>query len=562
MQLRSAWSARRFHRAVAVAMLALLGLAGLPGPSPVRAQIDGDTFADPDYGYTLTWDGDVWSPSDDQSGDLVLESDLVQIFFQSGQFYDGDAVACRDDLVDRLPDDPTVESVEAADDLADAVAEDDGRAYATLRVEITPDGTDEPRTFAERIECRTVVAGEAVLAITWLAPIDDYDDAATQVADLLAALDVPTFQAPGDEIAGVDGDSYLDPAYGFGLRWDRDDWAPFDPVDATFGLSNAVSIISFDVLTDYGDDGAACVEGSLDALEESPALAEATTLGRDGDDVAGLDDQGWSYLAVDADFGGTAQFVAFRCIGLPGTDLTLRAVHSGPIDGYEEQADLAAPVFESLTLPGGTDEPAEAATPEAPESASPSSDGTPQPEEPAPGPDEDASPTPEAAATPSAEPEPSAPDVDLDTFDQPDGAWSLSYDPETWTTLDRALYATVDLALRDADGALTVTVDTLDSNGAAPADVLDGLVAVEIDGLAGDDTEIDEVGETEGTPEGGVSARYEIAGGDQGVRVIGLIVVPAGDDTMAVVRVFATAEEFTGAGGDLAGLLAGYDVGT
>lgn len=543
MQLRSAWSARRFHRAVAIATLALLGLAGLMGPSPVRAQIDGDTFADPDYGYTLTWDGDVWSPSDDQSGDLVLESDLVRIFFQSGQFYDGDAVACRDDLVERLPNDPMVESVEAADDLADAAAAEDGRAYATLRVEITPDGADEPQTFAERIECRTVVAGEAVLAITWLAPIDDYDDAATQVADLLATLDVPTFQAPGGDITGVDGDSYLDPQYGFGLSWDGDDWAPFDPVDAALGLSNAISIISFDVLTDYGDDGAACVEGSLDALEESPALAEVTTLERDGDDVTGLDDPGWSYLAVEADFGGTAQFVAFRCVGLPETDLTLRAVHSGPIDGYEEQADLAAPVFESLTLPGGTDEPAEAATPDAPdapESAAPSADATPEPEEPT--------------------PEPSAPDADRDTFDQPDGAWSLSYDPETWTTLDRALYATVDLALRDAGGAVTVTVDTLDSNGAAPADVLDGLVAVEIDGLAGDDTGIDEVGEIEGTPGDGVSARYEIASADQGARVVGLIVVPAGDGTVAVVRAFATAEDFAGAEDELADLLAGYDV--
>ena len=543
-------------RRPAVRLLSVLTIAALVGfgliaNHPATAQVEGDTYTNPTYRYQLQWDPDVWTVAEDGTGDLTLESDLVQLYLQSGQFYNGDATACRDDLVGRLPDDSAVTSSDPYDGEGQLDDELNGRAFATLRVDLAASDGQDARTVVERIDCRTLVAGEAVLAITWIAPVDDFTAAAEVTDDLLGGLVIPSFQAPGSSVDGVEGSTYTDPDFGFMLSWDGTDWFPFSPVDAVLGLNDETSLIAFDLPDGFAGDAAACVEGTLADLESSPGLVDASPIQRDGEDVAGLDDTGWSYATVDADYGGAEQFVEVRCAAIPGQDTTIRAVHSGPIGSYEAESDLAAPVFASLTVAeteNGRQRGTPVATPtgSGTPAATPAPNGTPQ----APGPDA----TP---GTPQATPA-LAGGTDLTTFAAEEGGWKVSYDAAVWTPLDPALYATVDLALR-ADVAV-VTFETVPADGSDPRAILDGIIETEIRPPAnagGDSQQLDDP--PTAPVDGAVSDAYsnQSAGGVSVVEAV--VVVPVEGDNAVVVRVYTSGDGYADARDAVNSLLEGFE---
>ncbi len=514
----------------ATLLLVSIGLPSVTGPNAV-AQADEASYINPTYGYQIAWEPDVWEIVEGGPGDLALTSDMGEIYFQSGQFYAGDATACRDDLVDRLPDEDNVLSSVPFEGDGEQSAETEGRAYSTLQVELDETDGQDARTVIERIDCRTVVAGEAVLAITWLASIADADQAVAAADDLLEALVIPSFQGSRAEIDGLAGGTYTDPDLGFALTWDESDWASFVPVDAIFGLNSAASLISFSLPADFGGDAAGCVETTLDDLGSSPGIVDVTPIQVDGEDVAGLDDAGWSYAAIDANYGGAEQFVEARCASIPGSEVVLRAIHSGPIESYDVEAELAAPVFASLTVEGdggagtvsgatpvATDAPEPAATPTAGE-------GTPVLGNP--------------AATPRPSDEP-APADDLDVFTSEDGGWSLAYDGTIWQPLDPAIYATVDLAIRG--GSSVVTFDTTPTDDRDIQEILDDLVQREIRNPAGDDQGVERI-EDVPVPSGdavGEGYRYRTPAGVE--AALGIIVIPIDGPSAVVVRVYVRAD--------------------
>ncbi len=518
--------------AVVSALITASGLTGVSGRA-AGAQGDENTYVNPTYGYQIDWDQDVWGVIEDGPGDVTLASDLVEIYFQSGQFYAGDATACRDDLVDRLPDDDTVLSSEPYEADGEQAGEADGRAFETLQVELDDTDDQDARTVVERIDCRTIVAGEAVLAITWLAPIDDATDATASAEALLDALVIPSFQGPGADVDGLDGGSYVDSDLGLSLDWDDAIWTSFVPVDAVFGLNSATSLISFSLPDDFDGDAAACVERSLDDLSSSPGIVDVTAIERDGAEVAGLDDAGWSYAAIDANYGGAEQFVEIRCAAIPGTDLTLRAVHSGPIGSYEGEADLAAPVFASLVVAGSAGGPDDNATPAADEptetAATPAvEEGTPVPNDP------DGTPEPSLEDTPAE---------DFEVFPFEAGGWSLAYDQSVWSPLDPALYTTVDLALGGETSV--VSFDTTATDGRAVDEVLADAVEVEIVGPAAEESDFEQIDDSPVPFENAVgdAYRYETAGGAE--AALAIVVVPVDVDTAVVVRIYGSAESLS-----------------
>lgn len=571
-------ASRRPSRTASVTVaVALTITAVLAGPR-VLAQVDGDTYTNPTYAYQVQWDADVWDVVNEASGDLTLESDVAEVYFQSGQFYDGDATACRDDLVERLPDEESVVSVVPFEGDGDLDGESEGRAYSTLEVVLEEDGDE--RTVVERIDCRTIVAGEAVLAITWLAPVDDLDVANEPIGDLLDSLVIPSFQDPDTGADGVDGDRYTDPDYGFSLAWDGGDWAPFVPVDALFGLNSGSSLISFDLPREFDGDPAQCVETSLDRLGSSAAIVEISPIEIDGEPVAGLDDAGWSYAAVDVDYGGTRQFVEIRCAAIPGEDVTLRAVHSGAIETYETEAGLGSDVFASLTVidaeptePGSDATPVADATPvvdepdgtPVPVAGTPVSDppaATPSPDAPA------ATPVPDPPSgtpvsegpggTPGATPVADVPDGDFSTFEPDDGDWLLVYDGGVWTPLDPAIYATVDLAL--GGESTVVTFDTVPSNGSSPQEIVDAIVSTEILAVTGDEDDVERLdappigafADAAGEAYGFVTA----SGADVAMAVIA---IPLSGETAVVIRGYAGPDGFGPAQDAFEDLLDGFE---
>ena len=506
-----------------VVVLSLALGASTQWHGPAAAQVEGTTYSNPTYGYSLSWDEPMWSVLDDASGDLALESDLVQIFLQSGQFYDGDAVACRDDLVRRLPNDASVESAEPFRDGEGLESDAPERAWSTLSVELAATDDDDARSIIERIECQTLVEGEAVLAITWLAPLDQAEGAIADAESLLEALIAPNFG--GDSVEGLGVDRYDDPAYGFTVGWDPDAWSAFVPVDTTLGLDSGVSLIAFDLPTGFDGDASACLTASVETLRESPGVDEIRALERDGEEVSGTDDAGWVHAAFEGDYGSSQRFVEIRCVALPDEGAVLRAVHSGPLPAWDDEAELAAPVFASLMLPGAGRMPGTERTP---------------------------------AATPglggAARTTPAATLADPVSF-APDGeSWTVTYDGTVFRPLDAGLYQTVDLALAGPELVVTFqTVATTDD----PTTILADRVADEVGDVGSDQTLAEP---PLGPVEGAVGAVYETSGPGGALVARGFVVVPVNDDAVVVIRVFGTPESYEAGSGELVTLVDGVAV--
>ena len=523
------------------------GLSTATAPDAL-AQADENSYVNPTYGYQIAWEPDVWEVVEGGSGDLALTSDLVEIYFQSGQFYAGDATACRDDLVDRLPDDDNVLSSAPFEGDGEQSEEVDGRAYSTLQVELDQTDGQDARTVVERIDCRTVVAGEAVLAITWLAPIAAAGDAVKVADQLLDALVITSFQGPGADVAGIQGGTYTDPELGFALSWDETDWTSFVPVDAIFGLNSTTSLISFSLPDDFDGDAATCVEMTLDDLGASPGVVDVTPIQIDGEDVAGLDDEGWSYAAIDANYGGVEQFVEVRCAAIPGSNVTLRAIHSGPIDSYEGEAVLAAPVFASLTVAdaggtGGADATPDASGDPVPAATPSAARGTPVPDE--------------TAATPESPND--SPSVDNGTtFTSEEGSWSLVYDGTVWQPLDPAIYATVDLALDG--GSSVVTFKTTPTDGLDVQEILDGLVEAEIVAPAESQQDVEQLDDPPVPSDGAVGAAYRYVTTGGAAAALGIVVFPISDGSVVVVRIYAAPDGLMADGAALQDLIDGLEI--
>ncbi len=516
---------RGLRRVVVLLMASVLTLGGLIGSSSATsAQVDGTTYIDPTYGYSLSWDDGVWSVSDDARGDLALESDLVQVFFQSGQFYDGDAVACRDDLVQRLPNDPTVETVEPFTDGDSLESDETTRAWSTLAVGLSGSDDEDEREVVERIECRTLVPGEAVLAITWLGSLDAASEVLEGAESLLDDLVTPSAgNASGD---GLEVDRFEDPDGGFLIEWDPDAWSAFAPVDATFGLDSSVSLITFDQPGDFQSNAEECLTSSVETFLDSPGLDEARALERDDQTDEDQDGTRWVSAAFEADYGASQRFVEIRCAALPAQDRVLRAVHSGPLDAWEAEAELAAPVFASLAT-GEAESPA----------------GTPESAD-----DPAGTPGPEGTREPT-------PDLELDepiTFEAASGEWQVTYDAAVYQPLDSGLYQTVDLAL--SGSGLVVTFSSIDT-GDDPEVILEDLVAVEI-GDTDEVTVIDQI--PTGTSDGLVGVAYVTGDQDGTATARAFVVIPVGGETLVIVRVFGTTAAFENAQTDLETLIGGF----
>ena len=357
--MRPRANATRMIAAVAAVVVLLMALAQVAG-WPAVAQVSGNSYTNPTYGYSLTWDDTVWTVDTNGTGDLTLTAGDLSVTLQSGQFYSGDATACRDDLLQKLPGADNVESVRPYNGGEGISGESNGRAFATSQVQLS--GSDGGQSqVVETIDCRTLVDGEAVLAIISTAPVSQFDAAYATIQTLLGTLSIPAF-ASANDVEGVSGSTYTDPTYGFQIAWDPSIWSYTRPVGGVLGLNDTQSVVNFDTPQEFAGDLGACIGGTRQTIQANPALQQLADLTINGDPVRGSDQSGWSYAAYSADYGGATRFVEVRCATIGDGDTVLRAVFTGPADAYAAEADRADPVFASLRLAGQAATPG-AATP-------------------------------------------------------------------------------------------------------------------------------------------------------------------------------------------------------
>ncbi len=250
---RSPLSLRTFPAMVALMLVLSLGWLVVPAPAAAQddeepfaeAGVSGNTYESPAFGYSLEWDDEIWQVEEAETSDdndfLYLTSDASDLYFESYERFDGDAVECRDNAVSSIEDDDRVTEFELLDE-----DDDDASAFATFSYVVTID--DEALPMTQSSECRVLVEGESVLQIDHLAPQDDFETESDLVADVLDTVVIPGAEAGDTEVAedeeadstpvagdtdDAEGEEEVEPAEATEETDDSEDEAIEDEADAT-----------------------------------------------------------------------------------------------------------------------------------------------------------------------------------------------------------------------------------------------------------------------------------------------------------------------------------------
>lgn len=172
--------------------------------------IDGNTYISPTYGYSIEWDEDLWAPDyvlvREADRDVLVLGRLLSgssghrfgdlVYFEAYDAFDGDPEDCLAASSVETPwgesafGTPTVYDVEPyKDENGDVVAGvEDGVAFAAYTIyyggKYPP--FDPPVAY---YECRTLVAGEAVLVVSMKTQNPDFEEVRAELDDVLSTLD-------------------------------------------------------------------------------------------------------------------------------------------------------------------------------------------------------------------------------------------------------------------------------------------------------------------------------------------------------------------------------------
>ncbi len=138
--------------------------------------VDGDTYESATFGYTVTYDPDVWEVTMDESEDDVddfrLSNGVSTVQFL-GLESDLSAEDCIQDTIDSLTDDAELDNVEIAtdDDGEDLQGTlDDGSEYVVMNV------TFEDTDLTAFYQCTPIEEGVSIVKINQIVAAEDYND--------------------------------------------------------------------------------------------------------------------------------------------------------------------------------------------------------------------------------------------------------------------------------------------------------------------------------------------------------------------------------------------------
>jgi hypothetical protein len=172
---------------------------------------DGETYESPTYGYTLTYDPDVWEVTQDDSEDGVDDFRLTN-GTSTVQFLGMESTQsprrCIRDTIKSLKEDADIESVEVAvDDNGDDMQGtlDDGSEYAVVNV--TFDGTDLTAYY----QCTPIEEDTSILKINQITNAEDYNDEIEARIDLLDGFSIDGSGVNTDDNGDDNGDDSSTP---------------------------------------------------------------------------------------------------------------------------------------------------------------------------------------------------------------------------------------------------------------------------------------------------------------------------------------------------------------
>jgi hypothetical protein len=332
-------------RSAAGLVLVLAALLGAVGPAGAQEDgVAGTTYTEATYGWSITWDDDVWEVDYSDESWLRLSNGVSDVDLQTRTFGDLEPAACVEEVGEELAreedEEGIIEGIEPleGDDGEPIAGEEEGRAYAAYAFTVVEDGEEE----AFYVECRTLIPNEAVLLIQHNAALAAYEDEAELVEELLAGLDLTGVAG------GIEGASYTNPEYGWSIAWDGEVWEPEADEDRIYDLIlvSRRSVVQFVSLADYDGDAAECLDDLTGEFEEETEQLEA----EDGDVVRGVED-GRAYAGYLVEDDDTEVAVLIDCRTLVEDEAVLVVRHITALEDYEAEAELVTDLLAELALP-------------------------------------------------------------------------------------------------------------------------------------------------------------------------------------------------------------------
>lgn len=337
-----------------VALLTITALVAGIVPVSTSAQsddlpgVDDDTYESPTYGYTLDWDDRDWevvdATTDEDDGDtLVLTNEVSTLYITGVATYDGDARECSIDM-------------------GEVVADPD--AFDTYPSE-SGDRDLDPEDYSYLVDCRELVEDEAVLIIVHVFPADDLGDELVEAQAVTDAISIDdesggAGSSDDDDLAeaGVDGNAYESPEWGYTIEWDDDIWEVRDATTSTssnfLNLINDSSSLIISGIADLGDVDT-CMETAIEFYSTDDGVEDWDVLeDEDGDPIERSTRRraygAFTYTGTD-DSGDDVDFVNYiECRPLDDAAGILIS-HLTTLDDFEDQSDLRDDLLDTLEIP-------------------------------------------------------------------------------------------------------------------------------------------------------------------------------------------------------------------
>jgi hypothetical protein len=276
---------RSLIRLFAVFMLFGGALAGLAQPAAARGEperIDGNTYNGLAFGWSLSWDEDVWTNPHEEHPDgteyialsLIANHPAASVRIVATNAYNGDVDDCVENWGGALESSGLLEDIERTElDEGINLPGDAAEGAYTYNVPVT----DDPLIFVEYVQCRPLSEG-VNLVLTVAAIPEDYEDALPLFSDLVDEISIDGDRPSAPEASNpsrFDGNTYNGLDYGWSVSWDETAWtAPYDTHSdgyeyvalnaADDSLGATARLLATNA---YGGDVDNCVEQWGDALE-------------------------------------------------------------------------------------------------------------------------------------------------------------------------------------------------------------------------------------------------------------------------------------------------------
>ncbi|MFN8663901.1 MAG: hypothetical protein U0075_18550 [Thermomicrobiales bacterium] len=189
-----------------------------------RAQLSGDEWTSPTYGFSVSWAGTDWEPDanamltavgPEKLDRLHLINGVSSLYVEGATRYEGSLPACVETEAALLAQEAGVSNVRTFEDENGVPLIADGPNASSIAFQLTLDAGGQDLELVDYIECRVLVPGESVLIITLVAEPDNFRDQMSLAQPVIDSIEIPgggqnsPLQAYGELLAAAQGQPSL-----------------------------------------------------------------------------------------------------------------------------------------------------------------------------------------------------------------------------------------------------------------------------------------------------------------------------------------------------------------